>query len=493
MGTKRDNGMTLTAPRVLIVTDEATGPLMTEAAIRAWELASVLVQQFPTTLAAPGPHPAEPARFAFASIPPASEGVAALTEMIRAHDVIVAQALPLAALPTEGMAGKYLIIDLHRPWALNRLAAPDSAAPHDPSSLAADLIAVNQLLGAGDFFVCATEQQRALWLGALLQAGRLTEGVAGRASDARALLDVVPFGVPAIPPQKRERTLKGVVPGIGPNDFVALWNGGLWQSLDPLTLVTATARLRDAGYPVRSVFLNTHRPDEPEPPLLTAARERSDELELIGEYVFFPEAWAPYAARADYLLEADACVSLAQPTLDARLTVRAAVLDALWAGVVPVVGENDALADLLRTYDAGRVVPVGDDAALTLTLAHLIDNPYERRLLAGQTHALGQSFTWDGVAQPLIAFCRQPLKGERVPGFIAAELQERVNELERTLFQTSTYAERLERELAARGGPNLAAPAGERGMGALLRRAMGGRRPERHAPSVTPPTDEQAE
>jgi hypothetical protein len=93
-------------------------------------------------------------------------------------------------------------------------------------------------------------------------------------------------------------------------------------------------------------------------------------------------------------------------------------------------------------------------------------------LLAARGPTLGQSFTWEAVAQPLLAYCRQPVKGARVPGFIAADLQQRINELERTLYQTSTYAERLERELAERGGPNLAAPPGERGIGSRLRRTM---------------------
>src|SRR5207248_10262088 len=101
----------------------------------------------------------------------------------------------------------------------------------------------------------------------------------------------VPFGVPATAPQKQAKVLKGVVPGIEANDFVALWSGGAGAALDPLTLVNATARLRDAGYPIRTVFLNTHRPGVPEPSPFVAARQRSDELELIGECVFFPEAW----------------------------------------------------------------------------------------------------------------------------------------------------------------------------------------------------------
>jgi glycosyltransferase involved in cell wall biosynthesis len=460
--------MTASLPRLLVVTDEPISPLMGEMAARAWEFAALLGHAFPTTLAAPLPVPLNAPGFALAGIPPASEGYAALTELIRAHEIIVAQALPLPALPAEEMAAKYLVVDLCRPTILAHLAAHhhhDREGEDEADGLARELIAVNGLLAAGDFFLCPGEPQRTFWLGALAHAGRLTEAVYARAEDGRALIDVVPFGIPTVPPQKRGKVLKGAIPGIAPNDFVALWAGGA----DPLTLVHATARLRDVDYPIRTVFLEARQPGATP---LDAARQRGEELGLTDTHLFFPEGAVPYGERAEYLLEADASISLVMPTLDVRLGSRPHILDALWAGIVPVVSDGDPTADLLRAYDAGRIVPPGDDAALAVTLANMIDNPYERRLLAARGHMLGQSFTWDAVAQPLLAYCRQPAKGARVPGFIAADLQERVNELERTLYQTSTYAERLERELAERGGPNLAAPPGERGIGSRLRRTM---------------------
>lgn len=458
--------MTASLPRLLVVTDEPVGPLMGETAIRAWELAALLGRDFPTTLAAPLPVPPEAPGFTLAGVPPASEGYAALADLIRAHEIIVAQALPLPALPAEEMATKYLVVDLCRPWILTYLEAHrGGGAGNEAGGLARGLIAINGLLAAGDFFICPGEPQRTFWLGALTHAGRLTETIYARADDGRALIDVVPFGVPAMPPQKRGKVLKGAVPGIAPNDFVALWGGGT----DPLALVHATARLRDVDYPIRTVFLETRQPGTES---LDAVRQRSDELALTGTHAFFPEGSVPYSERTEYLLEADASVSLLLPTLDARFDFRANVLDALWGGIVPVISDGDTTADLLRAYDAGRIVPPGDDAALAVTLANMIDNPYERRLLAARGHTLGQSFTWETVAQPLLAFCQRPAKGARVPGFIAADLQERVNELERTLYQTSTYAERLERELAERGGPNLAAPPAERGIAARLRRTM---------------------
>ncbi|MDQ2785423.1 MAG: hypothetical protein M3Y58_10530 [Chloroflexota bacterium] len=489
--------MTASIPRLLIITGEPVGPLMSETALRAWELATVLAREFRTTLAAPAPVPSDSPGFFIAAIPPASEGYAALTDLIRAHDVIVAQALPLPALPAGEMAEKYLVVDLCRPWIIEHLEAHHARQPADEQSwLARDLIAINGLLAAGDFFICPAETQRAFWLGALAHTGRLTETVYSRAPDGRALIDVVPYGIPTQPPPKQTKALKGAMPGIGPNDFVALWGGGLWHGLDPLVLIHATARLRDVDYPIRAVMLDTPPPATLDgggpalPSLRDIVRQRSDELRLTGTHVFFPDGPVPYAERVEYLLEADVSISLQRSSLEARFAFRTPVLDALWAGIVPVASDGDTMADLLRGYDAGRVVPPGDDAALAVTLANLIDNPYERRLLAARGHALGQLFTWEMVAQPLVAFCHQPTKGARVPGFIAADLQERVNELERTLFQTSTYAERLERQLAERGGPDLTGTSADRGRGSRFRRTMNDFLHGRNDPSDEKPPDE---
>jgi hypothetical protein len=471
--------MSAAVPRVLVVTDEPVGPRMAGRAIRAWELARVLGRTFPTTLAAPAPVPANAPGFALTAIPTGPEGDLALAGLVAVNDIVVARTLPLTAIPTESMATKYLVVDLACPWQIEDLEAHSADAATDEAALAGDLMLLDALLAAGDFFICANEAQRGFWLGALAQTGRLTPAAYGPAHDARPLIDLVPSGVPAEPPQKTARTLKGVVPGIGQNDVVALWGGGLWRWLDPLTFVRAMGRLKEADYPVRAVFLGAEPPGAAatRPSLTAAARSLSDERGLTGTHVFFLEGWAPYAERANFLLEADIGVSLHPQTLETRFAYRMRVLDYLWAGIVPVVSDGDTMADLVRTYDAGRVVPPGDDAALAEARQALCDDPYARRLLGARAHALGQSFTWETVAEPLIAFCRAPRKGARIPGLTAAELQERITEQESQLYQTRTYAERLERELAARGGPDLSAPAHtDQRLGNRFRRAVQGLR-----------------
>src|SRR5581483_9867505 len=110
-----------------------------------------------------------------------------------------------------------------------------------------------------DAFVCASERQRDLWLGALLAVGRIEPDAYRRDPSFHALVSIVPFGIDPIPPAPGHPVLKGVVPGIGVNDRVAVWAGGIWNWLDPVTVIRAVHRLGRAD--VRLFFLGTESPN----------------------------------------------------------------------------------------------------------------------------------------------------------------------------------------------------------------------------------------
>lgn len=444
-------------PRVLVVTYDVIGPKMAGPGIRAWEFARVLGRTFPTTLAAPPPLPAEAPGFALAPLPLEQIEQRALQDLIAAHDIVVAQTLPLDLLPDDVFASedKYFVVDLYCPWLIENLEHYRLAEATNADWLIHDLQTMSALFMAGDFFVCAGDAQRAYWLGALSLFGRLTEAIYREDADGRTLIDIVPFGLAAEPPRRTAPALKGVIPGIGPEDFVALWGGGVWNWLDPLTLIRATARLRDRGYPIRSFFLGTQRPSVSaaaaiNPAMIDLARVLSDDLGLTGTHVFFNDRWVPYAERANFLLEADAGISLHQRTLETRFAFRTRVLDYLWAGLVPVVNDGDTIAALVRSHDVGHVVAIGDDAALAETLAGMMERPDERRARADRCRELARSYTWEVVAQPIVDYCHHPRKP--VAGARAAHvaIYDEMKALRHLAGETTGYAERLEREIAAR-------------------------------------------
>ena len=94
--------------------------------------------------------------------------------------------------------------------------------------------------------LCASEKQRDFWLGQLAGQGRVNpvDLRRGRVA-ATSCSTVVPFGIPDAAPVQKQHAIKGTVPGIGPDDKVILWGGGIYNWFDPLTLIRAVDRLRD--------------------------------------------------------------------------------------------------------------------------------------------------------------------------------------------------------------------------------------------------------
>jgi hypothetical protein len=108
---------------------------------------------------------------------------------------------------------------------MNRYLSPDDRLHSGDEGVAV----LQTAFQAGDFFLCASEEQRDLWLGLLMAQGRVNHLNYDADPTLRRLIDVVPFGLPAEPPRHTKNVLKGVLPGIAPDDQVILWGGGIWE------------------------------------------------------------------------------------------------------------------------------------------------------------------------------------------------------------------------------------------------------------------------
>ena len=241
--------------RLLIVTHETIGRKMAGPGIRAWELACALAERFDVTLAAPGQPDRQRAGLRVVGYQRDDPGHAGLRPYIASADVILAMGPLFIRIPQLWELNKPVIVDLYDPYEVEKLAQAGDMPAEQQMSL--DVESVNHLRTQstiGDFYICASERQRDFWMGVLLSAGRANAQMYAQDPTLRKLINVVPFGVPEAPPQRRKAVLKGVHPGIGPDDKVLLWNGGLWQWFDPLTLLEALAVVRRQRPEVRLFF-----------------------------------------------------------------------------------------------------------------------------------------------------------------------------------------------------------------------------------------------
>ena len=422
------------ATRVLIISHDVVDAKMAGPGIRYWEFAQALSREFQVTLAVPGQTTLAGEGFI---IQPFTLGQAeSLAPLIAAADVVVTFGYLLHDHPELGEIQVPLVIDAYIPYPFEALA--QNAGHPLPDQVAAVDAALEDVLvqfRAGDFFLCASERQRDLWLGLLLALGRVNPHTYADDPTLRRLIDVVPFGLPADPPRHTKVVLRGLVEGISPNDRIILWGGGIWQWLDPLTLIRAMAQIIRECPEVKLVFPGTRHPFHErvlDMPMRHRAIKLAETLGLLNRWVFFGD-WVPYADWPNYLLEADIGVSLHFNTIEAQFASRTRILDYIWAGLPIVATKGDAMSEVIKGYNLGELVDPENVEQLTRTLLNLLNKPHLREAYRANFEKACRQFSWDKVIKPLAAFCRNPRQAPDKVALGGWSIDNRIRELERAL------------------------------------------------------------
>lgn len=395
----------MTRRTILVVTDDALGSRMAGPAIRAWHIAEVLSAEHDVRLASTTAADGSSPSFAVCD---GAEG--RLRDLADGMDVILLQGFTLYAHPWLAELGAHLVIDLYDPIHLEVLEGAAGPAPTRQRELSMSLDALRIVMEHGDFFLCASERQRDLWLGHLSAFGRVNFATYAQDPTVRALIDVAPFGIDARPPQVGSPAIRGVIDGIGPDDQVLLWAGGVYNWFDPITLIEAVHEL-SAGRPrLRLVFLGTKHPSlqDLSTTVLQLAIDRAAELGLLDTHVFFLPGWVPYAQRGAYLTDADIGVSAHLLHVETAFSFRTRMLDYLWAGLPIVCTEGDEFAGIVARAGVGRVVAAGDRDGWVQALRELLDAPQVRARCGQAAREAARPFYWRQALAPLVEYCRDP-------------------------------------------------------------------------------------
>ena len=389
--------------RVVVATADVLGASMAGPAIRAWQFASALADDGHdvSLLSTAGCTRESDGRFEVGLLDVVPAGV----------EVFVVQGSVLQNVPAIATSDACVVVDLYDPYHLENLELSRERSHRDRMAVVHNATAIlNRAMRRGDFFLTASEKQRDFWIGALASLGRVNALTYDADPSLRSLLDLVPFGVSAEPPARTVPALRGVMPGIGADDIVLLWGGGLYNWFDPQTLVRAVNEVRQTHDEVRLVFLGGKHPNPAVPAMRTAAETRAlcDELGLTGKWVFFNEGWVPYDDRGSFLLDADIGVSTHLDHVETAFSFRTRILDYLWAGLPVVATAGDVFSDVISDSGIGRTVPAEDVEALAVALLSLIEDPAARAACADASRRLSQAYRWDVVLAPLLDYCRAP-------------------------------------------------------------------------------------
>jgi len=430
---------------VLLLSPAPIDAKMTGPGIRYWEFARAISRVAPVTLVIPNDTSLTATDWTIYSHK-SGDGEQALLDLVTQHQVVVLQGFALVAHATLARhiveQNKYLVVDLYGPIGLEGLEA--RAGDLSERAVIAniwDWAALNEQVKLADFCICGCERQRDFLLGMLGANYRLNPHTYAGDHAARRLIDVVPFGLPAEPPIHRHPVLKGVHPQVGPNDRVILWLGGIWNWLDPLSVLRALADVATERQDVKLFFLSGQRAYSRVSAAMTEkAIDLSRSLGLLDRHVFFID-WVPYEERVNYLLEADIGICFHSDVLETRFAFRTRILDYIWARLPTIAGSGETMGDLVQARGLGYAVAPGDVAGLAAAMRSLLNEPdprgSRRRAFIQAAHELN----WDRCTAPLQAYCQAPWRAS--DKLVSAYDQWSATTLERSLIRAAIAYERL--------------------------------------------------
>jgi glycosyltransferase involved in cell wall biosynthesis len=382
---------------------------MAGAAIRSLNLARQLSGTFDVTFAVPY----EPdVQTGLRTIVIGTEDWMSLTRLALQHDAVVAQWLPVLTMVKLARSRTVAIYDLYDPVTFENLAlGAEGLSRRMALNIRATDLAQEIALLTGDAFVCASETQRDLWLGALGTLGRLGRRTYLQDPSLQTVVAVVPFGIEDGRPPRPSGALHALAGDAPPGNKIVLWGGGIWDWLDPITVIDAVAELSTRRDDVRLVFLGVKHPN-PDIPAMDASQraiEHADNLGLRDQTVFFNFDWVSYEGRGAYFAGADVGVSAHHNTIEARFAFRTRLVDYLWAGIPTVATCGDAMADAIALAGAGVTVAYGDVdgwvRALDTTLSTGRDDRFEAAV-----DQLRSKLSWSRAVEPLVQLVGESAK-----------------------------------------------------------------------------------
>jgi len=396
-------------PHLLIVSHDVVDVKMAGPGMRYLEMARALNSDLDVTLAIPSETTLEIADLRMVRYWEDRPG--SLQVLVENCDVVLVSGYLVQKFPFLANTRARLVVDLYDPFVLENLHYYLNEPIRAQESLNEKAIGItNHLAKIGDFFICGNERQRDYWMGVLTANGRTNPRNFIKDPTLRDLIDIVGIGFPSREPRQRP-FLRGIHPQVPFNSRIVLWGGGIWNWLDPLTLVRAWPQVIAQHPEARLIFLGTRHPN-PLVPRHEMAEKTEKMAAEIGEkdhsIIFFE--WLSYEDRESLLCEADVGVTLHPIHVETRYSLRTRVLDYLWARLPVLITDGDVTSEWVRQYGLGEVVPPFDIYSIARSLTAILDR--KKEVWAPAFEPLRESLGWSEVIKPLLRYCRE---GEYAP------------------------------------------------------------------------------
>ncbi len=420
-------------PKILILGHSQFGAKMSSPGIRARHMAEALARNLPghdITLGVPRSlydKTGDPQGY---TIYPYT--LKRLPGLLFSHDIIISTEFPRTAL--LAFPFKRFVLDFFTTYLIEWLenTREDSSLYQRPARRSAWMgmarTFINLQLMQADMVLCANERQRDYFIGMMMSLGLFREKRLDTDPTLTNTIRLAPHGVRSEEPASSRAVVKGVFAGVKHDDKLLIWNGGILQWYDPLTLLQSMANICAHRDDVKLVFIGGAYPGLGSMGMgerYLEAMEMARELGLLNRNVFFISLWLPYEEMQNYLREADISVCTYFDNLETHYSLRTRYIDIFWAELPLICTHGDVLAEMVERDGLGLVVPQEDVGALTAAIERLLDDREFYDQCRANLRGRRSSLTWDVTMKPLIDYCHLPSGGpmgkwRRLPRIVGA-------------------------------------------------------------------------
>lgn len=357
--------------------------------VRVWEFAQALAPHMPVTIVAKEESDLRASGVRFIS---AKEG--SWQDAVQGCRAAVFYDMPdTRVMLAMHRAGKLLISDSAVP--IEHLEYHNIRCGDAPEAAYDDLVTRHKLqLLLSDHFIVRSQVARATVVASLSLVGRLNYVHYNRSARLEHLLSFIPIGFCRRSLQHAEAA-PASLPVV---DF--LWNGGIWDFYDPVSVVAAIDLLNRAGTPVTIRFMYMPPPDQ----ILKEARQLATAVRDFGveHLVDFHSDALPHYERDAVVKSARAAICIGKDGIENYTSIRLRLRDTFLYGLPLVVDHHGATGDLVRSLDIGFAVDSGDVRSLAAALARIKSDAHTYQRLTRNIERVRTDYQIDSHVQQLI-------------------------------------------------------------------------------------------
>lgn len=286
----------------------------------------------------------------------------------------------------------------------------------------------HQFLRTGDAFLYSNRRQLDFWQGFAFGTGEITPSLFTKRNVFDQFI-LAPMGIDTSTSLDVTKPMyKGVIKGIAKDDIVIIWNGGIYDWYDGISLIKAMKIVRQKNKRIKLVFPGLTHPNGSLPKWkeTTDTVALSSELGLTGKNVFFFDKWIDYHERVAFLAEADAAIYTHKPSIEGEFSHRTRVLDHILAKLPTVATDGDYFAELVRDHDLGVVAKPEDPEDIARAILEVADTKNAKRYRKN-IEKVRDSFDWQATMQNLREYLlSEPKKVYQAPALQKSSKKSRV-------------------------------------------------------------------